>query len=80
MTLEEARAFAQLRSENAELRQKLAAGEARVAELTQQLAAALVRIDDLEAQGEPRGEPPALVKPRSKPLAGERHPRKRRAA
>ena len=80
MTLEEERAFAQLRAENAELRQLLVAGEVRVAELRQQLAAALVRIGELEAQVDPRGEPPAVEKPSRKPTAGERPPRKRRAA
>jgi transposase len=65
MTAEQAQEFERLRAENAELRQ--------------QLAVALERIVELEAQVNPRHDPPAFVKPkRQKAASGE--PRTKRAA
>ena len=64
----------QLREENAELRQKLAAVET-------QLASALERIAELSAQIKQGQEPPGFVKPKRQKAAGEGHPkRKKRAA
>ena len=57
--------FERLRAENAGLRQ--------------QLADALERIVALEAQLQPRGAPPAWVKPKRQKAAGEPQPRKPRA-
>jgi hypothetical protein len=63
----------QLRAENAQLRQLLAAVQA-------QLTAALERIAELEAQAKPCGDPPAFVKPKRQKASGEPQPRKKRAA
>jgi transposase len=69
-----------LRAENIELRQTLGESQAQTAELMQQLTVALERIIELEAQLDQRGGPPAFVKPKRQKGAGERKPRKKRAA
>ncbi len=66
MTLDEEQAFERLRAANAELRE--------------QLALALARINELEAQLQQRGDPPAFVKPNRQKAQTPPAPRKKRAA
>jgi len=80
MTVEEELGFERLRTENAELRQMLAASRAEGAELTQQLTVALERIAELTAQVNAPGGPPAFVKAHRKKAEGKSLPRKKRAA
>jgi transposase len=69
-----------LRAENGELHGLLATSQEQVARLTGQLAEALAEIGKLRAQLERPKEPPAFVKPKRTKVAGERQPRKKRAA
>src|SRR5450756_2926660 len=79
MTFEQQQEFERLRTENAELRQTLAASQAQVAQVTKQLSVALERIAEFEAQANERGGPPAFVKANRKNAEGKPQPRKKRA-
>ncbi len=79
MTFEQEQEFERLRTENAELRQTLAASQAQVAQVTKQLSVALGRIAEFEAQANERGGPPAFVKANRKKAEGKPQPRKKRA-
>ena len=73
MTQDEAQAFEPLRAENIEL-------QALLAQVHAQLAVALARIEELEAQLNQRGGPPAFVKPNRPPAQVPKALRKKRAA